>query len=139
MHLAEEAVSQASLWGVIGIIASGLLGLAGIVIQRRSGHDDDKPKHSKSDSTEKLAASAASAEILEWLEENVLAPLRADLKTAQEKIGKLQEQLNQKSEQFNEMARLVDDLRAKIVTYEAQVGLLTRQWANFQHPEGGAT
>lgn len=138
MHLAEEAVSQASLWGVVGIAVSGLIGLVGIMIQRR-GHDD-KPKHSKSDSPEKVAASAASAEILEWLEENVLVPLRADLKAAQEKIELLQKQLDKKSEQFNEMARLVDDLRSKIVTYEAQVGLLTRQWANFQNgPKGGTT
>jgi hypothetical protein len=123
MHLAEEAVSQASLWGVIGIFVSGVIGLIGLMIQRGRGNG----KHTEAPTPEKLAATTASSDILEWLEENVLGPLRTDLSSAQESIAKLQADLAHKSAQLVEAHKLVSDLQAKVVSYEAQIAIMVRQ------------
>lgn len=123
MHLAEEAVSQASLWGVVGIFVSGVIGLAGLMIQRGRAKDG---KHS-AESPEKVAAQEASSDILKWLEENVLGPLRTDLEAAQQRIEKLQTALARKDVQLIEANNLVADLQTKLVSYEAQVAVLVRQ------------
>jgi len=142
MPIAEGAVATGSIWGVIGLIVTGLIGLGTTLVQdrrRRREELEDKgsiqPKHAER-SSERIAATTASNEILGYLTEHIITPLRNDLEEARKKIEQLQTQNARKDEQLNEAHALVRDLNVKIISFQAQVAILLEQLGGVRDDRG---
>jgi len=85
-------------------------------------------------SSERVAATLAGQEILDWLEEHTIRPIRLDLEKAQKRVDALLNQISNANDKLAEAYRLVNDLNSKIIAheqrviqYEAQIALLVRQ------------
>ena len=124
-------------WGFLGVVAS-TIGAISLAFVARKRHKDDDP-------SEKVAANTASQEILDWVEEHVIDPIRDHEHHLEEQLKELQGRLKDRDAQLLDASRSNIDLRsrleaseARLLECESQVRVLVTQLANQQHGEGRA-
>jgi septal ring factor EnvC (AmiA/AmiB activator) len=129
MLLAEDsAVTTTGLWGVLGVVAAGLLALAGDWARRRwSSRAEAAP-------SEKIAADAASRELLTWMDHHVVAPMRKQLHDMGERLDAAQRHLDARDRDLAEARATIRELRQQLTFMErqlterqGQIALLLRQ------------
>lgn len=131
MLAAESPVTTTGIWGVVGVVAAGLLALLTDWVRKRYGwgtkKDSDEP-------SEKIAADTASRELLIWIEDHTLKPMRRDLIRMTERADKLQSLIDARQLELAEARAIISELRTQIVFMEqqlaarlAQIGVLLEQ------------
>jgi septal ring factor EnvC (AmiA/AmiB activator) len=124
----DSAVTTTGLWGVLGVVAAGLLALLGDWARRRwSARSDPDP-------SEKVAADAASREILTWMDSHVVAPMRKQLHEMGERLDAAQRQLDARDRDLADARATIGELRQQLTFMErqlteraGQIALLLRQ------------
>jgi hypothetical protein len=93
--MADGAVSStANLYGLIGLIVTGSFGVVVAIVTgrwRTNTDEDDLPRHRRS--PERTAADTTSQEILDWIEEHTVVPMRQDITDLRAETNKLLKQI----------------------------------------------
>jgi uncharacterized coiled-coil protein SlyX len=116
--LAEDSpVATTGLWGVVGVLVVGLLALLNDWLRRRQApgkSDGEMP-------SEHVAADAASREILQWVEQYAITPVRQRLDYALAKADELQAMLDERDEQLAEARSTIRELRQQLAFLDQQL------------------
>jgi septal ring factor EnvC (AmiA/AmiB activator) len=139
----DSTITTTGLWGVVGVIAAGLLGLAGDYLRRRWGASKRDGEAEPRPSSEKVAADAASREILTWTEQHIIAPMRIQLAEITARLDQAQATINSNERDLAEARATIRELRQRLTALEqqlterqGQITLLLRQLGDrHEQPE----
>jgi len=118
MLLAESPVTTSGIWGVVGVIAAGVLALLADWTRKRFGWG---AKTEPPEPSEKVAANAASREILTWADEHVIQPMRRQLHEMGDRVDALQGQLDRREDELGEARATIRELRQQLAFMEQQL------------------
>lgn len=124
---AETSAATVGFWTVVGLIVTGLLGFVGDWTRKRYGWGP--AKEGLPESSEKVAADTAARELLTWIEEHTLKPMRRDLARMAERADRLQVLIDKRQSELAEARATIRELRAQILFMEGQLTVRQEQIA----------
>lgn len=116
MWIAEDVSPAGGVWGLLGVVAMGVMGWGTLWIRSRLSSPRQSGRHSEEAAA--AAGSVASQEMLEWIEEHTVQPLYLEIARLRDELER-KERLLREANSSKERMRL--ETQAEISNLKAQL------------------